>query len=228
MLPLTCLSLQWLQSATKMCEAIIEKLNQHCSRAPATEAEVVYTLVQVRKLLEKAKIGSNYRRLKFFCDWAVHGRLSGSEAQQVLIEIDDRLKFHDRRTPWEFDPDGQIGALISHHALCAELGRYLDEVGVKQIWTKDMFTWHKVSKLFSEVVRDCPLEIQRQGYSFPYISRLEITDCDPWEPIVKANLHQEHSGWNWTFTLSDGRTFQLGHSSSIQIGGADIRKSDNP
>lgn len=203
-----------------MREAIIDKLSKHLAAPPATEADVVYALVQVRKLMERTSTGSNYRRLKFFCDWVVHGSLTGPEAKQVLIEIDDRLKFHDRRKPWEFDPDGGIGALISHHALCAELGRYLDDMGVSQVWTKNMFAWYQVSKLFSEVIRDCPLEIKREDYALPYIARLEITDCEPWEPDIKANSHRDRIGWNWTFTLSDGRTFQLGHSSSFQMGGA--------
>ena len=208
-----------------MRQAIIDKLSKHLASPPIAESDVVYALVQVRKLMERTNTGSNYRRLKFFCDWVVHGRLTGSQAKQVLIEIDDRLKFHYQREPWQFDPDGSIGALVSHHALLVELGRYLDDVGVTQVWTKDIFAWYRVSKLFSEVIRDCPLEINRQGYSFPYISRLEITDCDPWEPMVKANPHQDHVGWRWTFTLSNGRTFQLGHTSGLQMGGGDTSKS---
>jgi hypothetical protein len=113
------------------------------------QADVVYALVQVRKLMERTNTGGHYQRLKF-CDWVVHGQLTGPEAKHVLIEIDDRLKFHYRRKPWEFDPDGGISALVSHHALCVELGRYLDDVGVTQVWTRDMFAWYKVSKLFSE------------------------------------------------------------------------------
>ena len=201
-----------------MREAIVEKLNRHLSLPPSSEADVVYAFVQVRKLMERSKVASEYTRLKFFCDWVVHGGLAGMEAQQVLIEIDDRLKFHDSRKPWEIDPDGRVGALLSHHALCAELDRYLEAAGITQIWTKDPAIWHKVSKLYSEIVRDCPLEIKRQNYQFPYISKLEITDCKPWEPMVKANPGQDHVGWNWTFTLSDGRTFQMGHSSSFGKG----------
>jgi len=198
-----------------MRDAIVEKLSRHLSSPPSSEADVVYAFVQVRKLMERSNAASMYPRLKFFCDWVVHGALAGAEAQQVLIEIDDRLKSHDSRKPWEIDPDGRVGALLSHQELCAELDRYLEAAGVTQIWTKDPALWNKVSGLYSEIVRDCPLEIKRKNYQFPYISKLEITDCNPLEAIVKANPGQVHVGWNWTFTLSDGRTFEMGHTSSF-------------
>jgi hypothetical protein len=202
-----------------MREAIIEKLSKHLSAPPSTEADVVYALVQIRKLLERDKVSSSYPRLKFFCDWVVHGGLAGSEAQRVLVEIDDRLKFYDDSKPWEIDPDGKVGELLSHRALGAEFHRYLDTMGVGQVWTKgDPYTWFTVSKLYTEIVRDCPLEIERKNYQFPYIAKLEITDCEPWEPGMKANPGQEHIGWNWTFTLSDSRTFTMGHSSSFGRG----------
>ena len=203
-----------------MREAIIEKLGKHLSAPPSGEADVVYALVQIRKLMERDKVSSNYPRLKFFCDWVVHGGLAGKEAQRVLIEIDDRLKYYDNRKPWEIDPDGKVGDLLSFQSLCFEFHHFLESMGVQQIWTKgDGYTWFGVKKLFSEIIRDCPLEIARKDYEFPYISRLEITDGEPWKAGMKANLGSEHIGWNWTLTLSDGRTFKMGHSSSYGRGG---------
>ncbi len=57
-----------------MREAIIEKLSKHLSAPPSGEADVVYALVQIRKLMERDKVSSNYPRLKFFCDWVVRPR----------------------------------------------------------------------------------------------------------------------------------------------------------
>jgi hypothetical protein len=39
--------------------------------------------------MERDKVSSSYPRLKFICDWVVHGGLAGKEAQRVLIEIDE-------------------------------------------------------------------------------------------------------------------------------------------
>jgi hypothetical protein len=201
-----------------MREAIIEKLHTHLSSPPSSEAAVVYAFVQIRKLMEKSNAAGMYPRLKFFCDWVVHGGLAGTGAQQVLIEIDDRLKFYDSRKPWEIDPDGRVGAFLSHAALCTEMDRYLETAGVIQVWTKDPAVWHQVSKLYSEIVRDCPLETERKNYQYPHISKLEITDCMPSKPVAEANAGLDHIGWNWAFTLSDGRTFEMRHSSGLSVG----------
>lgn len=203
-----------------MREAIIEKLSKHLSEPPSKEADVVYALVQIRKLMERDKISGNYPRLRFFCDWVVRGGLIGTEAKRVLIEIDDSLKYYDKRRPWEIDPNGKVGDLLSHQSLCREFHGFLESTGVDQIWINgDRYTWFQVTKFFSEIIRDCPLEITRKDYLYPYISRLEITYCEPWEPGMKANPGPEHIGWNWTFTLRDGRTFKMGHSSSYGRGG---------
>jgi hypothetical protein len=198
-----------------MRDAIIEKLNKHLSSPPADEADVVYAFVQIRKLMDQSGVSKNYPRLKFFCDWVVHDSLAGTQAQQVLIEIDDRLKFYDAHRPWEIDPDGKVGELLSHQGLRAELCAYLETIGINRNWANDLWGWHAVSKLYSEIVRDCPLEIERKGYQFPYIKKLAITNCEPHEPTVKANPGHDHIGWEWTFTLSDGRTFTMGNSSSM-------------
>jgi hypothetical protein len=198
-----------------MREAIIEKLQKHMSIRPSTEADVVYAPVQVRKLMERTKNGSGFPRLVFFCDWVVHGGLDRCEAKNVLIEIDDRLKHYDASKPWAIDPDGRVGAFLSHRAFLAELQAYLESQGINEVWTRDLSVWHTVSELYSEVIRDCPLEVQRKNYPFPYVSRLEISDCKPSQPVVDANPGQDHIGWKWTFTLSDGKTFHMEHTSSF-------------
>jgi hypothetical protein len=200
-----------------MQEAIIEKLSAHLSVPPVKESDVVYALVQIRKLMERGGLAP-YQRLKFFCDWVVHGGLTGKETQRVLAEIDDRLKFHDASKPWEIDSDGKVGELLSHSAFRSEFHRYLESAGVSEIWTTDPSVWHKISRLYAEIVRDCPLECDRKDYTFPYIAKLEITDCEPWQPIVEANPTHDHIGWNWTFTLNDGRTFEMCNTSSFQNG----------
>jgi hypothetical protein len=198
-----------------MQDAIIEKLNRHFNTPPETEADVIYAFVQVRKLLERSGRKGEFPRLKFFCDWAVHGGLAGTEAQQVLIEMDDRLRHAGVRTPWEIDPDGRVYELVSHRALLQEMSRYLTSADVSTAWTGNPFAWHQVSRFYSEIVKDCPLTITRKDYDFPYVARLEITECKPAPPIVEANPHADHIGWTWVFSLNDGRTFPMTHTSSI-------------
>jgi hypothetical protein len=198
-----------------MRDAIIEKLTRHLSKPPECEADVVYAFVQVRKLLERDRAKKAYPRLTFFCDWVVHGHLSGTEAAEVLRQLDDGLNRYDPTRPFDIDRHGKVLPILSHRQLQAEMGRYLAEVGVEEIWTVSLRVWHDVARLYSEVIRDCPLVMPQLNTGLTYLRQVEITECEPVAAIVAANPHAQHHGWNWKFTLSDGRCFSLQHTSSI-------------
>jgi hypothetical protein len=201
-----------------MRDAIIEKLNKHFAAAPETEAGVAYAFVQIRKLLEKDGQKKHYPRLTFFCDWVVHGKLTGRETGQVLLEMDARLQRYDPAKPEALDPDGQVHALLSHRSLQQEMLRYLTVTGINDVWVRDPAWWHRLSGLYTEIVRDSPLETGRANYKFKYLAKLEITASGPFAPIVEANPGQHHIGWIWTFTLNDGRSFEMHHTSSFGDG----------
>jgi len=70
--------------------AIEEKLTHHLSnKGPLTEARVVYILVETRKLLELHDELDKYPTLRFFCDWALHSKLSHSRTTQPILRIFD-------------------------------------------------------------------------------------------------------------------------------------------
>ena len=191
-----------------MRHAIIEKLNRHMSSAPKTEADVVYGLVEIRKLLEQSGHKDHFPRLVFFCDWVVHPWLKGTEAQRVLLELDERLSRYDASRPWEIDPDGHVHELLSFRRFRQELEACCRGFDVQEIWTQDQ-GWREVSRLYSEIVRDCPLSMSRQNYEFSYLAKLEIDGGEPSEAIIKANPGKGYIGWNWKFTLNDGRSFDM-------------------
>jgi hypothetical protein len=192
-----------------MRPAIIKKLNRHMSSAPKTEADVVYGLVEIRKLLEQSGHKERFPRLVFFCDWVVHPWLKGRETQNVLMELDQRLGRYDASRPWEIDEDGKVHELLSLGRFAEELNACCRENGIDEIWTQDIWVWREVSRLYSEIVRDCPLSMTRKDYGFDYLATLEIDGCEPSQAIVEANPQNEHIGWNWKFTLNDGRTFNM-------------------
>ena len=193
---------------------MIEKLSRHLATAPKSESDVVYMLVQVRKLLEQAG-ESDLPRLKFFCDWVLHPGLAGKEAGRVLLELDDRLSKHDSSQPWEIDPDGRVAEMLSFRRFRYELAEYLTQLGVAADWMQDYSAWPKVQRLYSEIVRDCPLSITRKDHPFTYLAKIEITACEPSPAVVTANPHMDAFGWNWRFTLDDGKTFEMCHTSLV-------------
>lgn len=205
-----------------MRDAIIEKLNRHFTAPPKTEADVAYAFVQLRKLLERNNDKKKFPRLTFFCDWVVHGHLSGPEAKLVLIELDERLRFYKSSEPEGIDRDGHVLEILSHRLLQRELSSYLIASGVNDSWTSIPSSWYLLSKLYSEIVRDCPLKTSRHDHKFKYLANLAITECEPSPLIVATNPGGQHIGWKWTFTLSDGRSFEMTYTSSFGRGLPDI------
>jgi hypothetical protein len=73
-----------------MTPDIVSKLSIELSQPITTERQVVYVLVQLRKLLdgrpEKAK--PSYDSLRLYCNWVVHTSLINKTAQRIVKEAD--------------------------------------------------------------------------------------------------------------------------------------------
>ena len=67
-----------------MISDIAKKLNREFDEPIRTERQVVYILVESRKLLEQAGVLETYPDFKLCSDWAVHPKLRGPAAQQIL------------------------------------------------------------------------------------------------------------------------------------------------
>ena len=68
--------------------AIVEKLKQLAAKGITTEADALYLMVEVRKLLEQQQLKKQYEYLTFHSDWAVHPTLKGPMAQKILEQFD--------------------------------------------------------------------------------------------------------------------------------------------
>lgn len=72
-----------------MMDDIKEKLASELTKPILEESQVVYILSRVRKILEKdeSKNQGKYKKLKFYCDWALHSEIErGTRAFQEEFE----------------------------------------------------------------------------------------------------------------------------------------------
>src|ERR1017187_6979229 len=71
---------------------IVGKMEVLLSHGITTEAQVVYLMAAVRKLLEQRQPDENelvtFDYLKFHCDWTLHSKLDGRMAQKILRLFD--------------------------------------------------------------------------------------------------------------------------------------------
>jgi hypothetical protein len=68
---------------------IIAKLRDHLNVGITKEADALYLLAEVRKLLKQQGLKKDYEYLTFHCNWVVHPRLAGPMAQRILKQFDD-------------------------------------------------------------------------------------------------------------------------------------------
>jgi hypothetical protein len=107
------------------------------------------------------------------------------------------------------DPDGKVGRFLSLLNLVEDLDRLFQRFELCNLWLVDYWIRCHMCQIFSQIIRDCPLTIERKDTDFDFLARLEITKATEPPAVIEANPHQEWITWNWRFTLSDGRSFEM-------------------
>jgi hypothetical protein len=79
---------------------IAHKLSQELTQTITSERQVVYILVELRKLLEKKGLlkEERFRALRFCCDWTVHSKLDRDTAN-IITELFDHYESMCRQEP---------------------------------------------------------------------------------------------------------------------------------
>lgn len=194
---------------------IAEELFDLMNKPPERKQEVVYTLVQVRKILEHDGNGDEASLLRFYCDWAFHTKLDRRGAAYILRILDERLGQYRPWSPETIDPDGRVSQVLSFDLFNRCLSDFSRQNDLPTVWTEDWFAWQKTIMFYGEQVRHTPLIMTRKDYKFRYLQKLVIAACEPSREIVEANPNEAHFGFKWQFTLNDGFTFCLPHTSNL-------------
>ena len=68
-------------------EAIVGKLRTELQRKIVSECQVVYILVEIRKLLVLHNQAKTFSILNLYCNWTVHSSLDRDAAQNLIVEL---------------------------------------------------------------------------------------------------------------------------------------------
>jgi hypothetical protein len=141
---------------------ILYKLGKELNTGIASEAQVVYLLAGVRKLIERDDLQDRYADLKFHCDWVLHPKLEGTGAKKVLREFDAAhphlkadIDIHDL-------PNGlgkKIIRLSSMKSFETELESFLHEYGLPSLTHSRPDGWAHFLLLYTKVIEDIPLQV---------------------------------------------------------------------
>ena len=143
--------------------SIVEKLEHFLRQRKGirTEAEVVYVLVELRKLLEHDNTKAKSPVLNFYCNWVVHTKLESSPIADRIIRLMDNLHaYMVSKTNTAISID-DLRALLDQSSLRKELGALLSRCGLPTTFCDDDTNWNRFQRALGAVIQDAPLFVQR-------------------------------------------------------------------
>jgi hypothetical protein len=133
---------------------IIRKLRAELDQPITSERQVVYTLVQIRKLIDYQQHAEPFKALKLYCNWVVHTQLDQSAAQQLLDDLNAR---HSGLHPGDQAQENfmRFWAELSLDRFRAEFRAFLNSHNL----SGDICDggWSEFLRHYLSVIQDCPL-----------------------------------------------------------------------
>jgi hypothetical protein len=144
-----------------MRKDITEKIRLHLAEPVTREADVVYLLVEIRKLLEPDKKvrPRRYPSLWMHCDWAVHTELDRGQASALVAEIDEYVDKLGLGSGGGL-PDAQarkFSDVLNLRRFRDELRQFLRSRSLPSGVCDNDDSWASFLRGYVGVIADCPL-----------------------------------------------------------------------
>jgi len=180
--------------------AIVLKLNREFDAEIATERQVVYILVEARKLLEQQGTLKTFPAFNLCSDWAVHPKLNRASAQFVLGHFDAYEAEYRKSgvTVAEFGLPALLD-FMSHRNFREEFIRAIEPHGVHVAPLASDEFWRAFIQQYSAVVQDCPLEAK--AATTQYVNHVT---CLAWPKELANALHPGKHVVQWNWNLKSG------------------------
>lgn len=163
-----------------MTPDIASKITKELEQEIVSERQIVYILVELRKLLESKGVDRDvcYRALIFCCDWAVHPKLDRESAKAITL-LFDRYEAGCRQELVGVSQAGipELVQFCDHSRFRQQFVEACEQNGIVADAVKDDRWWRSFLAHFSEVVRDCPIEAKAETTT--YVTRVTASATDP-------------------------------------------------
>jgi hypothetical protein len=186
-----------------MKQDITSKLNIELDQEIVSERQVVYILVEARKLLEQQKTLDEFRAFKLCSDWAVHPKLTRRDSQTILKHFDAYEAEHQKSgiTVAEFQLE-PLHDFMTYKRFRAEFIEALSPHGVEVGRLSSNAFWQPFIQHYSAVIQDCPLEAIGNNTQFvSHVSGLAW----PKEKADAIYPGKRVIQWNWMLKNSTKR-----------------------
>ena len=157
-----------------------------------SESQLVYFLVEVRKLMDRD--GYEDPALRSFSNWVVHTELGkrGDGTTELLEEFDEAIRL---------SVEGNSGLVSRVHQgfdnFCERLRIFLDTYALPTELTDDFNLWFNFARLYAGVVSDCPIKFKASKTELKYIAEIELRCREEQDDDTFSSLE-------WKVTLKTG------------------------
>jgi hypothetical protein len=160
-------------------ELIYNNLKNEITKDIENKLQVVYILVQIRKLLELENKKRTFPILNLFCNWVLHPKLCEDSTKRVFEnQVEPCIDKN-----WDYETIKiKLKAMSSFFDL-SELKKEISKfLSVYDSTNNSIKTWKSFMKYLLEVLEECPVE-----YNGSKIKSLSITNSKD-APIFRIHL----------------------------------------
>lgn len=177
-----------------MEEAIVDKLRAELAAGIASERQVVYSLVEIRKLLERDGRQSEFTNLLFYCDWATHAVMDRAGAKRFVRMMDAAAAAIIAGGTYT----RQLAGILSFKSFRVELNLLFK---MKSLSPLDGEPWRRFLTFYSQVIGDCPcrFEAGASGHSFEHCTAVELG------AVIGNGVHTYN--FQWMLNAGDRRRY---------------------
>jgi hypothetical protein len=192
---------------------IVRKLRAELERGISTESQVVYVLVKIRRLLDldqDSASTSGYSALRLCCNWAVHAKLSHSQAHNIVRLVDSLYPnlLSGKSTDQE---KNDLRKIFSLNTFRGELTQFLSDKRLPMLPDAE---WNSFLTCFLNTIEDCPLVCEANGANVTEVDEVvlikdigdsdRIPDGKPPAVIWALSFQGQHkSAIGANFSMSD-------------------------
>jgi len=130
---------------------IKEKLQTELDKQIKGEPQVVYILSRVRKILEIDRKEEQYKKLKFYCDWALHSEINNVGAVKDLLY---GIIAKDNKMEMDF--------IVRFDTFHNELKKFLSKNGLSSAMYDSKENVFSFNKFLSAIYSDTPLIVDHK------------------------------------------------------------------
>lgn len=127
---------------------IREKLQVELSKKIETEAQVVYILSRIRKIIEIDDSKRQFGKLKFYCDWALHAQIENIKPMKVILQS------------LIANPSAHSFDFLSFNQLDGELKSFLEKENILTSAFMNKTNQQKFKTILYNIYSDTPLILE--------------------------------------------------------------------